>query len=114
VKTLIGTNVVGLALLFSGAALADNPNWSPEKAAQVEINRCANAGLGNGKELLGETEVMDPVTEEITTTTTCLQGDDLNNSSENPNDKGNGKPQRNPDIDPGNSGKNANNRKAPK
>ena len=92
--------IVALMLVVGTAAMADNPNWSAEKAAQVANNRCANAGLGNGKELIRGGE--------------CLQGDELKNSSENPSDKGNGQPQGKPDIDPGNSGKNANNRKAPK
>lgn len=34
----------------TGAALADNPNWSAEKQYEILVNRCANAGKGNGAE----------------------------------------------------------------
>ena len=39
-----------LALSSIGSAFADSANWSEDKARQIEINRCANAGLGNGGE----------------------------------------------------------------
>ncbi len=32
---------------------ADNPNWSEAKKHQIEINREANAGKGNGGEFRG-------------------------------------------------------------
>ena len=65
-----------LAVASASVALADNPNWSEEKAAQVEQNRFANSGIGNGGEGAGDFE--------------------------KPNEVGsNG---NNPDLDPGNSG----------
>jgi len=83
-----------LAVGFSVPTVsADSANWSPEKAAQIAINRCANAGLGNKKERIENGECL----------TGLLAGGRPN--PENPDG------QRFPDIDPGNSGKNANNRK---
>lgn len=35
---------------FTGTALADSDNWDADKAAQIAVNRCANAGNGNGGE----------------------------------------------------------------
>ena len=39
-----------ITVTLAGTAWADNPNWSAEKQAQMLINRCANAGKGNGAE----------------------------------------------------------------
>jgi len=49
-RKLVLSVAVG-ALAVSGIALADNPNWSAEKKAQVAANRCTDAGRGNGDEL---------------------------------------------------------------
>ncbi len=49
-RKLILSVAVG-ALAVSGMALADNPNWTPEKKAQVAANRCTDAGGGNGGEV---------------------------------------------------------------
>ena len=49
------TTVIAMVLtlgLVSAPALADSANWSDEKLLQVERNRCANAGMGDGTELL--------------------------------------------------------------
>ena len=49
------TTVIAMMLtlgLVSVPALADSANWSDEKLLQVERNRCANAGMGDGTELL--------------------------------------------------------------
>ena len=49
-RKLVLSVAVG-ALAVSGMALADNPNWSAEKRAEVAANRCTDAGRGNGGEL---------------------------------------------------------------
>jgi hypothetical protein len=41
-----------LVVAAASVALADNPNWSEEKAAQVDANRNSDAGIGNGGERL--------------------------------------------------------------
>lgn len=76
----IMSTALAAALLTGSAnvALADNPNWSAEKAAQVELNRNANSGLGNGGEGGGD------------------------GSFDKPNEVGSNA--ANPDVDPGNSG----------
>ena len=47
--------ILSVVVLLLGAmavpALADSDNWDHEKQAQVLVNRCANAGAGNGGEL---------------------------------------------------------------
>jgi hypothetical protein len=94
-KTLIP--VALLAAGFSSTTvLADNPNWSPEKAAQVAVNRCANAGKGNGKERIYA---------DGSCGTNLLAG-----GRDNPEVSDGSDGQKYPDIDPGKSGKNANNR----
>jgi len=54
-KTIVvAASAAVLALgLFGSTALADNPNWSSEKAYQIQVNRCADAGVPNGGEDLG-------------------------------------------------------------
>ena len=40
-----------LALAASaGSVMADNPNWSAERAAEIDANRNSDAGIGNGGE----------------------------------------------------------------
>ena len=39
-----------LAVASASVALADGPNWTEEKATQVDENRNSNAGIGNGGE----------------------------------------------------------------
>lgn len=39
-----------IAAASAGAAFADNPNWSAEKKYQILVNRCSDAGKGNGAE----------------------------------------------------------------
>ena len=65
-----------LLVATTNVALADNPNWSADKAAQVEQNRNTNSGIGNGGEGAG--------------------------GFEKPNEVGTNA--NNPDLDPGNSG----------
>lgn len=52
-RRLVAVTLGVLALTgtaFTGTALADSDNWDAEKAAQIAVNRCANAGNGNGAE----------------------------------------------------------------
>jgi hypothetical protein len=44
------TLLVVAIMASSGAAFADNANWTDEKAAQVDTNRNTDSGLGNGGE----------------------------------------------------------------
>jgi hypothetical protein len=67
---------VTLVVASASVTLADNPNWTVEKAAQVEQNRFANSGIGNGGEGAGDFEKPAEV----------------------------GSNSNNPDLDPGNSG----------
>ena len=75
---------------FVTGAFADSPRWSPEKAASVAQNRCANAGIGNGAEILATGSGPGPCEKRVL--------DRFENDAE--------------DVDPGNSGAhNANNQK---
>ena len=54
-KTLIATGLSALALSLSVGTMADpgkgkSEAWDADKADQIAINRCANAGKGNGGE----------------------------------------------------------------
>lgn len=81
-KAIVISGMSALMLIVGASAMADNANWSAEKAAQVAQNRCTNAGKG-GEGVFG---------------VTCVQAPDF--------------PESHPfDQDPGKSGKNANNRK---
>lgn len=39
-----------LGAVLAAPALADSDNWSPSKQTEVDVNRNANSGLGNGGE----------------------------------------------------------------
>jgi hypothetical protein len=36
--------------LLAGPAFADGANWDGAKRSQIAVNRCGNAGIGNGGE----------------------------------------------------------------
>ncbi len=89
-KLMIPVAAVLSSMTFATGALADSANWSAEKAARVAQNRCANAGIGNGAEILATGSGPS----------TCEQR--IMDRFENDGD----------DVDPGNSGDhNANNSK---
>jgi len=79
------------SLPFATGAFADSSNWSDEKRGQVLINRCANAGIGNGAEKFG----LDPSSNDAVI---CMKRQPGFENDDN-------------DLDPGKSQKNANNRK---
>jgi hypothetical protein len=90
-KAILLASTAALALTFGMGAVADPADgvWDSDKVAQIAKNRCTNAGIGNDKE-------------ETKATGECRKNID---KPENPDD------QSKPDEDPGNSVKNANNRK---
>ena len=51
-----------LAVASASVALADGPNWTTEKATQVDENRNSNAGIGNGGERNRPNGVWQPTT----------------------------------------------------
>jgi hypothetical protein len=54
-KKLVVAMLALVALSTRGAAAsADSANWTPEQQLQIAINRCANAGRGNGAEAVRE------------------------------------------------------------
>jgi len=58
-KALIGAGLTAALLTISVGTLADNENWDAEKARQIAINRCADAGKGNGAERLRRGECVN-------------------------------------------------------
>ena len=54
-KRLVVAIAAGACTLgvLAAPAVGDSKNWTPEKSEQILINRCANAGTGNGGEILG-------------------------------------------------------------
>lgn len=49
-KKIFTSLVVATLIATPAAVFADNPNWSEDKAGQVDQNRNTNSGLGNGGE----------------------------------------------------------------
>jgi len=48
---MVAVSFVSLSLVVTPIlATADSANWSPEKAAAVDVNRNSDAGIGNGGE----------------------------------------------------------------